>query len=100
MTNANIFDNIDVICEMKATGEIVPMRLKFPDEDGSVHEYNIKGIKRLNNDKVFRLPDAGYQRCNFTVFLCRIVVFGRMTEIILYYDRSKSRWSMCPNNRS
>ena len=91
----NRFDNIDVICEMKSDGVIVPLRLRFPDEDGEFHVYTIKGFKRLNNDTLFHLPDSGYQHSNFVVFVCRIIVFAKPTEVLLYYDRNLSHWWMC-----
>ncbi len=90
------FDNIDVICEMKGDGTVVPLRLKFADGDGAVHEYTIKGYRILSNAELFRLPDAGYQRCNYVVIACRVIDFGRILEIMLYYDKSLSKWWMCP----
>jgi len=94
------FDNIDVICEMKGDGTIVPLRLKFADDDGAVHEYTIKGYRVLSNAELFHLPDAGYKRCNFVVIVCRVVDFGRIIEIMLYYDKNLSRWWMCPGRHS
>ena len=33
---------------MKGDGTIVPLRLKFADDDGAVHEYTIKGYRNLS----------------------------------------------------
>ena len=93
------FHNIDVICEMKNSGAIVPLRLRFADDDGAIHEYTIKGYKVLNNAELFHLPDSGYQRSNYVVILVKVIDFGRFLEIMLYYDKSKSRWWMSPCNK-
>ena len=34
--------------KMKGDGTIVPLRLKFADDDGAVHEYTIKGYRNLS----------------------------------------------------
>ncbi len=91
MANDRI-DNVDVICAMKSDGSIIPIRLQFPDEDGEMHRYTIKGYRLLCNDGLFNHPDAGYMHSNYQVYKCHIIVFNKETDIMLYYDKHTGKW--------
>ena len=40
-----IIDEVDVICRHNADGTIVPLRLRFMNEDGEYETYTIKGCR-------------------------------------------------------
>ena len=42
-----VIDKVDVICEYKADGKVIPMRFRLINEDGVYEAYTIKGYRQI-----------------------------------------------------
>ena len=85
---------LDVICMMGGDGTVVPIRIRFEDEDGERQIHSIKEYKDLSHQGTFTHADGMYVTNEILVFECKIAVFGVEKSIMLYYDSGKSRWTM------
>lgn len=85
---------LDVICMMGGDGTVIPIRIRFADEDGAVHVYAINEYRDLSHRGTFTNPDGIFITNEMLVFLCKINTFGQDKRIMLYYDASKSKWMM------
>ena len=85
---------LDVICMMGGDGTIIPIRIRFVDEEGAVQVHSIKEYKDLSHRGTFTNPDGVFITNEMMVFLCKVVTFGREQRIMLYYDAGKSKWMM------
>ncbi len=85
---------LDVICMMGGDGTVVPIRIRFEDEDGERQIHSIKEYKDLSHQGTFTHADGMYATNEILVFECKIAVFGVEKSIMLYYDSGKSRWMM------
>ena len=87
-------NEIDVICQMKHTGEVIPLRIRLQDSDGQYHNFNIKGYRPLSREGTYTSPDGIMCTCYIKVYECKVEVFGSEIVVRLYYDKSKSEWRM------
>ncbi len=76
-------------------GTVIPIRIRFEDEEGARQVFSIKEYKDLSHRGTFTHADGMYVTNEMLVFECKIVVFGRKKVIKLYYDTGKSKWTMC-----
>lgn len=85
---------IDMICQHKADGTIIPIKFRMVDDDGLYQEYEIKGYKDLSfKGKLINLEDAGLVHSSVIVpFECRIESFGRDMVINIYYNSDERIW--------
>lgn len=88
--------NIDMICQHKADGTIIPMKIRMLDEDGAYQEYKIRAYKDLSyKGKVFNMPDVGIlQSSGIYPFECKIESFGRERVITLFYNSYEHTWKL------
>lgn len=95
-TGQNRIDEVDVICQHSWNGEIIPIRFRLKDEEGELHAYTVKSYRQIAKRGVYVTPD-GIQVSNYTIiFECRIVVFGNIKTVRLYYDTRNSKWILSP----
>ncbi len=85
---------IDVICQHRKDGEIIPMRLRLCDDDGEPHAFTIKSYKDLSHKGAYVTPDGMYVTNNILVFECRIEVFGVRRLVRLYYNQTNNIWEI------
>ncbi len=85
---------LDVICMMGGDGTIIPIRIRFVDEEGAVQVHSIKEYKDLSHRGTFTNPDGVFITNEMMVFMCKVVTFGHEQRIMLYYDAGKSKWMM------
>jgi len=85
---------LDVICQHRKDGSVIPIKIRIPDEDGAPHIYTIKCYKDVSGCGAYTTPDGMYVTNNISVFVCNITVLGMKREIRLYYNRMDSTWSM------
>ena len=85
---------IDMICQNKTDGSIIPIKFRMIDEDGLYQEYKIKAYKDLSfKGKLFRLEDAGLVHSSGIVpFECRIESFGRDMTVKIFYNSNDRVW--------
>ena len=55
-----IIDEVDVICSHNADGTIVPLRLRFMNEDGEYETYTIKGCREAEKKGTHTTEDGIY----------------------------------------
>ena len=85
---------IDMICQHKSDGTIIPIKFRMVDDDGLYQEYKIKGYKDLSfKGKLINLEDAGLVHSSVIVpFECRIESFGRDMVVNIYYNSDERIW--------
>jgi len=89
---------VDVICQFKKDGSIVPIKFRVLTEDGEYQEFNVKGYRRVFDDfSANHIPVKKRYPFISTVnqcFECRIESFGRQRSVWLYYHTQKARWAL------
>lgn len=91
----NIIEHtVDVICQHNRDGEVIPLRLRVCDEEGELHAYTIKGYRDLTGRGAYTTRDGIYVTDHMLVFECRILVFGRIRTVRLYYDQVRNLWAL------
>ena len=69
-----VINKVDVICEHKSDGSIIPLRFKILDEDGAY----------TTNDCLYVSRDAN-------IYECKIYILGYKKFVRLYYFTSTSQ---------
>ena len=86
--------NVDVICQHTKDGDVIPMRVRVTDEDGTYQAYTIKQYRKVSKDGAYTTPD-GIFVCNKTmIFECKITVFEQDKTIRLYYELERGTWKI------
>ncbi len=87
--------NIEVICQHKADGSILPIKIRFADEDGEYQQYRILSFRECSpGEAAFTLPNAISATRTLRRFDCRIHVFGREKSIVLLYNTTSGKWDL------
>ncbi len=83
----------DVYCVHQKDGTIIPIRVRFEDEDGLMHCYQIKGYRMLDGDDNTILPSGIEAGSNTNInFECKITVFEKECRIKLLYRKFDNKW--------
>ena len=85
---------LDVICMIGGDGSVIPIKIRFLDEEGEVQVHWIKEYKDISHRGTITNPDGVFITNEMLVFMCTISCFGQEKRIMLYYDASKSKWMM------
>lgn len=85
---------IDVICQHSADGTIIPLRIRFPDENGERQTFNIQGYRDLSHQGARTMPDGVYVSNETLIFECKIIVHNQQRIINLYYEPRSLKWEM------
>ena len=95
-SDGNINKSIDMICQHKADGTIIPMKIRMLDEDGAYQEYKIRAYKDLTyRGNVFEMPDVGKVHSQgIYPFECKIECFGQVRVIKLFYNSYDHTWKL------
>ena len=85
---------IDMICQHKSDGTIIPIKFRMVDDDGLYQESKRKAYKDLSfKGKIFKLEDAGLVHSSVIVpFECRIESFGKDMVVNIYYNSDERIW--------
>ena len=86
------WEKLDVICEHKADGEIIPLRIRIRNEEGEYLAFSVREYRDLSHRGNYTTGDGVFVSNNTLVFECRIEVFGSKKTVRLYYDVHRSRW--------
>jgi len=90
-----IIDEVDVICRHNADGTIVPLRLRFMNEDGEYETYTIKGCREAEKKGTHTAEDGIYVSDSTFIFECLIISFGAKRIVRAYYDpRISVKWRL------
>ena len=94
--STSVNKNIDMICQHKADGTIIPMKIRMLDDDGAYQEYKIRAYKDLSyKGKFFEMPDVGMVHSSgIYPFECKIESFGRERVLRLFYNSYDHTWKL------
>lgn len=92
----DINKNIDMICQHKTDGSIVPLKIRMLDDDGAYQEYSVKAYKDLRyKANAFEKPDVSkVHTSGIYPFQIRVESFGRERIINIYYSAYEHKWFM------
>ncbi len=81
--------SLDVICQHKKDGNIIPIKIRLQDEDGEYQSYHIKSYRchTLTNT-----PDS--RRTTILCFDCKIIAFGHEQIIGIGYNYGTGLWQL------
>lgn len=86
---------IEVICQHKTDGAILPIKIKFADEDGEYQVYRIVSYRECTpGEASFTLPSAVSATRVLRRFDCKIHVFGKEKCVSLLYNVTTGRWDL------
>ncbi|MCR5639893.1 MAG: hypothetical protein K6G04_00920 [Lachnospiraceae bacterium] len=81
--------SLDVICQHKQNGDIIPLKIRLQDEDGEYQAYTVKAYRCTNLNKTIN-P----QRQSVVTFECKITAFGREHVIGISYSFADGLWKV------
>ncbi len=84
----------DVICQHTAEGEIIPIKIRFADEDGLFHTYMIRGYRIISKNGEKLLPNEVVTKNHIWTFECKIAVFEKEVMIRLFYNAFENSWKI------
>ena len=86
---------IEVICQHKTDGTILPIKIRCDDEDGEYHVYRILSFRELApGESSVTLPSTINATKVLRRFYCKIHVFGKEKCISLLYNTFTGRWDL------
>lgn len=91
---SRVIDKVDVICEYKADGSIIPMRFRLMNDDGVFEAYTIKGYRQLFRKDVYTTPDGVTVCSRDRVYECRVVILDMYRTVRLYFNCDKNSWKI------
>ena len=95
----NARQQIDVICQFKKDGTIIPIKMRLQDENGETQSYVIQGYIEYPPGSNYTIP-GGFSATNtIHVFKCKILCFGTEKILYIYYNSSNSTWSLISETR-
>ena len=83
---------VDVICQHKQDGTIIPIKICLKDEDKVYHEFVVKAYKVLSHPGQYRLPNQIMTTSHRWTFECKIAVLEREIRIKLFYNACEGQW--------
>ena len=89
-----VINKVDVICEHKSDGSIIPLRFQILDEDGAYQRFTIKGYKLNEVDGAYTIKDCLYVSRGTNIYECKIDVLGYKKFVRLYYFVDRSQWKL------
>ena len=91
---SRIIDKVDVICEHKADGSLIPMRFRLMNDDGVYEAYTIKGYRQLFHKETYTTPDGVYVCSKDRVFECRVLILDIYRTVRLYFNIDRCSWKI------
>lgn len=85
---------VDVICQHKTDGTIIPLRIRIKDEDGVYQEFNVKGYRDLTHNGSYEMPNGVIVSSHLHSFECKIIVFNQPRLLRLFYNAYDCRWQI------
>ena len=85
---------VDVILQHNTDGTIIPIRLRFTNDDGERTEYTIRGYKDLSGQETRTMPDGVFVTSSDLVYQCKLIVNNQQRYIYLHRIPSGTSWFM------
>ncbi len=89
---SRIIEKLDVICEHKADGSVIPLRFRIMNDDGEYEAYTIKGYRQVFRKDVYTTPDGVTVCSRDKVFECRVIILDMYRTVRLYFDTNNCSW--------
>ena len=90
-----IIEEVDVICQHKSNGNIIPLRLRFKNDDGEYETFTIKGFREAEKKGTHTTEDGIYVGDYTYIFECLIICMNMKRIVRLYYDpKAGTKWRM------
>ncbi len=94
--HVSVEQRIEVICQFKTNALIIPIKIRVVDEDGEFQDYVIKAYKECPLGEDLILPNGVHVRRHLRTFECKIVTFGSIKNIKIYFDAQECLWKLSP----
>ena len=85
--------SLDVICQHKKDGTIIPLKIRLQDEDGEYQSYMIKSYHKSGMSASAKSP-----KYSTIMFECKINAFGRDRIIGISYNYTDGLWKILDRN--
>ncbi|MCR4781276.1 MAG: hypothetical protein K5851_00810 [Lachnospiraceae bacterium] len=89
-----VIDSVDVICEHKADGTIIPLKFRLLNEDGEYDKYKISGYRQISAPGAYTTPDGIMASSHTYIFECFVVVLNTKRYVRLYYEANWGKWKL------
>ncbi len=89
-----VINKVDVICEHKSDGSIIPIRFQILDEDGSYQRFTVKGYRLNEITGAFTSRDHLFVTNDTKIFECKIEVLGYKKTVRLYFFANNMQWKL------
>ena len=92
---AYIGKQVEVIAQHTRDHKIIPLRIRLQDEDGEMQNYTIKAYKETSPSAgTYTMPNGVTVTKGTWSFDCKILVFGILQNIRLFYKPSENLWTI------
>ncbi len=92
---SHIFDKVDVICEHKSDGTIIPLKFRLMNEDGDYESYKITAYRPVPKQGAYTTKDNLYICNSMDVYECKVQIFGTVRIVRLYHEPTRSNaWKL------
>jgi len=92
--------SIDVICQFKQDGSIIPIKIRLQDDNGELQSYLIRGYMEFPPGSNYTLPGGFCATNSIHVFKCKVNCFGRDQILHIYYNANNSQWNLIADSSS
>ncbi len=89
---SRVINDVDVICEHKSDGDVIPLKFRIMNDDGVFEAYTIKGYRQIFRKDTYTTPDGVTVGTRDRVYECRVVVLDMYKTIRLYFDTINCSW--------
>lgn len=92
---SKVIDSVDVICQHRSNGEIIPIRFRLMNEDGEYENYTIKGYRPITHKGTYTTPDGIFvSGCTTLIYECFVVVLNSKKTVRLYFETRNCKWKI------
>lgn len=85
---------VDVICQHKSDGSIIPLKVRIQDDDGEFQIYVIKSYKNISQPGEYVMPNGLTTTTHTWQFECKILIFEVEKRIRLFYNAYENHWKV------
>lgn len=89
-----VTDKVDVICEHKADGSVIPLRFRIMNEEGEYEAFTIKGYRMIHVGEARTTADGVYICGRDRVFECRVIILNTYRTVRLYFSEDCVKWRL------
>ncbi len=91
---SRVIEEVDVICQYKADGEIIPIKFRFMNDDGLYEEYTVKGYRTIERKMSQTTSDGIYVIPDDRIFECKIEILNISKVVRLYFSTRTVKWRL------